>query len=152
MKRMDDVAEALEHAIAGLVDAVAGVAPGWLVLGVGERVAHAQDDVEVAGRREVVPRADLRGDAERARASDHRRADVGGGHVVAGAGEPGGQHPDPARAVEHARGRLRQPRRERRDVALRRQERLGDEELVEVGQRGVLGQTRCQSTRVIVTR
>src|SRR6478735_12821869 len=34
MKRMDDVAEALEHAIAGLVDAVAGVAPGWLVLGV----------------------------------------------------------------------------------------------------------------------
>src|SRR3954454_2923264 len=34
MRRMDDVAEALEHAIAGLVDAVAGVAPGWLVLGV----------------------------------------------------------------------------------------------------------------------
>ncbi|HEY6888498.1 MAG TPA: hypothetical protein VI300_11980, partial [Solirubrobacter sp.] len=28
------MAEALEHAIAGLVDAVAGVAPGWLVLGV----------------------------------------------------------------------------------------------------------------------
>src|SRR3954447_1216775 len=34
MGRMDDVAEALEHAIAGLVDVVAGVAPGWLVLGV----------------------------------------------------------------------------------------------------------------------
>ncbi|MDA0159729.1 flippase-like domain-containing protein [Solirubrobacter ginsenosidimutans] len=31
---MDAVAEAFEHAIAGLVDAVAGVAPAWLVLGV----------------------------------------------------------------------------------------------------------------------
>ena len=34
MKRMSDVAAALERAFDGLVDAVAGVAPGWLVLGV----------------------------------------------------------------------------------------------------------------------
>jgi len=34
MRRMDDVAAALEHALASLVDAVAGVSPGWLVLGV----------------------------------------------------------------------------------------------------------------------
>src|SRR3954452_15748484 len=31
---MSDAAAALEHALAGLVGAVAGVAPGWLVLGV----------------------------------------------------------------------------------------------------------------------
>src|SRR4051794_11859706 len=31
---MPDVASAVERALAGLVDAVAGVAPGWLVLGV----------------------------------------------------------------------------------------------------------------------
>ena len=31
---MSDAAGALEHAFAGLVDAVAGVAPGWLALGV----------------------------------------------------------------------------------------------------------------------
>src|SRR3954471_3915644 len=31
---MPDVVSALERAVAGLVDAVAGVAPGWLVLGV----------------------------------------------------------------------------------------------------------------------
>src|ERR1700754_566592 len=34
MKRMDDVAAALEHALASLVDAVAGVSPGWLIMGV----------------------------------------------------------------------------------------------------------------------
>ena len=37
---MSDVAAALERAIAGLVDAVAGVAPGWLVLGVALHLAN----------------------------------------------------------------------------------------------------------------
>jgi hypothetical protein len=40
MKRMDDVAAALEHALAGLVDAVGGVSPGWLVLGVALHLAN----------------------------------------------------------------------------------------------------------------
>ena len=50
MKRMDDVAAALERALAGLVDAVAGVSPGWLVLGV---VLHLVNQVArgVAGTR-----------------------------------------------------------------------------------------------------
>ena len=39
---MSDAAGALEHAFAGLVDAVAGVAPGWLVLGV---VLHLANQV-----------------------------------------------------------------------------------------------------------
>jgi hypothetical protein len=37
---MSDVAAAIERAIAGLVDAVAGVAPGWLVLGVALHLAN----------------------------------------------------------------------------------------------------------------
>ena len=37
---MSDVVDALEHAFAGLVDAVAGVAPGWLVLGVALHLAN----------------------------------------------------------------------------------------------------------------
>src|SRR4051812_8693359 len=37
---MSDVAAALEHALAGLVDAVAGVSPGWLVLGVALHLAN----------------------------------------------------------------------------------------------------------------
>src|SRR3954451_25410046 len=40
MQRMSDVAAAIERAIAGLVDAVAGVAPGWLVLGVALHLAN----------------------------------------------------------------------------------------------------------------
>src|SRR5918997_2989139 len=43
---MSDAAGALEHAFAGLVDALAGVAPGWLVLGVllhlGNQVARGR--------------------------------------------------------------------------------------------------------------
>ena len=39
---MSDAAGALEHAFAGLVDAVAGVAPGWLALGV---VLHLANQV-----------------------------------------------------------------------------------------------------------
>src|SRR5829696_8949990 len=37
---MSDAAAALERALAGLVDAVAGVAPGWLVLGVALHLAN----------------------------------------------------------------------------------------------------------------
>src|SRR3954447_3249820 len=37
---MPDVVSALERALAGLVDAVAGVAPGWLVLGVAFHLAN----------------------------------------------------------------------------------------------------------------
>ena len=37
---MSDVVDALERAIAGLVNAVAGVAPGWLVLGVALHLAN----------------------------------------------------------------------------------------------------------------
>jgi uncharacterized membrane protein YbhN (UPF0104 family) len=37
---MSDVVDALERALAGLVDAVAGVAPGWLVLGVALHLAN----------------------------------------------------------------------------------------------------------------
>jgi hypothetical protein len=37
---MDDVAAALEHALASLVDAVAGVSAGWLVLGVALHLAN----------------------------------------------------------------------------------------------------------------
>src|SRR3954469_19855673 len=43
---MPDVASAAERALAGLVDAVAGVAPGWLVLGVLLHLAN-----QVAGGR-----------------------------------------------------------------------------------------------------
>ena len=37
---MDDVVAALERALAGLVDAVSGVAMGWLVLGVALHLAN----------------------------------------------------------------------------------------------------------------
>ena len=37
---MSDAVGALERALAGLVDAVAGVAPGWLVLGVALHLAN----------------------------------------------------------------------------------------------------------------
>src|ERR671916_620735 len=37
---MSDAVAALERALAGLVDAVAGVAPGWLVLGVALHLAN----------------------------------------------------------------------------------------------------------------
>jgi hypothetical protein len=37
---MSDVAEGLEHALAGLVDALAGVSAGWLVLGVALHLAN----------------------------------------------------------------------------------------------------------------
>src|SRR6478735_9620795 len=40
MQRMSEVAAAIERAIEGLVDAVAGVAPGWLVLGVALHLAN----------------------------------------------------------------------------------------------------------------
>jgi hypothetical protein len=40
MHRMSDVAAAIERAIEGLVDAVAGVAPGWLLLGVALHLAN----------------------------------------------------------------------------------------------------------------
>jgi hypothetical protein len=65
---MSDVAAAIERAIAGLVDAVAGVAPGWLVLGVALHLANqvargrgwfaivrtASAEGEVPRRRDVV--------------------------------------------------------------------------------------------------
>jgi uncharacterized membrane protein YbhN (UPF0104 family) len=65
---MSDVAGALEHAFAGLVDAVAGVEPGWLILGVALHLANqvargrgwysivrtACDDSEPPRRRDVV--------------------------------------------------------------------------------------------------
>src|SRR6478609_5059645 len=40
MQRMSELAAAIERAIEGLVDAVAGVAPGWLILGVALHLAN----------------------------------------------------------------------------------------------------------------
>src|SRR3954467_10074670 len=65
---MPDAVSAIERAIAGLVDAVAGVAPGWLVLGVALHLANqvargrgwfaivrtASADGEAPRRRDVV--------------------------------------------------------------------------------------------------
>ena len=89
---------------------------------------------------EVLPRAHARGtrrrDArERAGALDHLRADVGGVRVVTRAARA---RPRAGRSRTRSRARARRaarvdPRRERGDVALRRQQRLGREQLVDVG-------------------
>ena len=63
---MSDAVAALERALAGLVDAVAGVSPGWLVLGVALHLAN-----QVARGRGVVRRG-----AHRVRPSQRRRAGV----------------------------------------------------------------------------
>jgi uncharacterized membrane protein YbhN (UPF0104 family) len=62
---MSDVAAAIERAIAGLVDAVAGVAPGWLVLGV---LLHLANQVARGrGWYAIVRTASAEGEAPRRR-------------------------------------------------------------------------------------
>ena len=62
---MDDVVAALERALAGLVDAVAGVAMGWLVLGVALHLANQL--ARARGWRSVVRRACTDGETPRRR-------------------------------------------------------------------------------------
>ncbi len=109
-----------------------------------QRVADAEHDVErvlPAVRRQRLPGADRRVHVRAVvlgqllRARHHRRARVGRDDLVAAQGEADGERARAAGAVEHAR--RRHGLRERLRAALRREQRIGHEEVVDGGDRVV---------------